>query len=72
MKSTKGFMAEPLPELLKVGQVAAMCNCSCSHVRRMASDGRLPSAVRVGRLRRWPRHSIEQWLAAGCCPMRQR
>lgn len=72
MKTTVGHLAEPLPELLEVGQVAAICNCSCSHVRRMSSDGRLPPAVKVGRLRRWQRHTIEQWLAAGCCPMRQR
>jgi len=72
MKTSFSRPDEPLPELLDVGQVASLCNCSCSHIRRMSRDGRLPAAVAVGRLRRWPRHSIEQWLAAGCCPTRHR
>ena len=36
------------PELLTVGQVATMWQCSPDTVRRLADGGRLPS-IRVGR-----------------------
>lgn len=72
MRSTSGRPAEPLPELLDVKGVACVLGCSPSHVRRLAGDGRLPAAVAVGRLRRWPRRSIEQWVDAACRPAQAR
>lgn len=40
--------------------------CCTASVRRMAADGRLPKAIRVGRLSRWRREEIEQWIKDGC------
>ena len=50
--------------LVDANEIAAFIGCSPKHVRRLAEQGRFPKAVKVGRLRRWPRQAIEQWLAA--------
>lgn len=48
--------------LVDANEIAAFLGCSPKHVRRLADQGQLPKAVKVGRLRRWPRQAIEQWL----------
>jgi excisionase family DNA binding protein len=58
------------PALLDVQQVADLLNCSTRHVYRLADAGRMPQPVRLGALVRWPRHAIEDWIAAGCKPCR--
>jgi len=45
-------------------EIAGFLGCSPKHVRRLSDQGKLPKPVRVGRLRRWPRQAIEQWLEA--------
>lgn len=60
-----GEIRPALPELLDVMAVAALLSCSPRHVLRMARSGRMPPAVKVGRLRRWSRRSIELWIANG-------
>lgn len=54
-----------LPELLDVVSVATLLSCSPRHVLRLVAASRMPPAVKVGRLRRWSRRSIEQWIADG-------
>lgn len=63
--ATAGDNPAPLPELLDVVAVAALLSCSPRHVLRLAGNRRMPPAVKVGRLRRWSRRSIEQWIANG-------
>lgn len=46
--------------------IADLLRCSTKHVDRMAKDGRMPPPVKLGRLCRWPRMTIEAWLADGC------
>ena len=43
-------------------EIAGFLGCSPKHVRRLADQGKLPKPIRAGRLRRWPRQAIEQWL----------
>jgi hypothetical protein len=50
--------------LVDANEIAVFLGCSPKHVRRLAKQGRFPKAVKVGRLHRWPRQAIEQWLAA--------
>jgi excisionase family DNA binding protein len=57
--------------LLDVRAVAAILGCSVRHVYRLADASRMPPPVRVGALVRWPRRSIEDWIACGCCPVRR-
>ena len=53
--------------LLDVSDVAALLSCSVRHVWRMADGGHLPRPISIGlKLKRWPRKSIETWLADGC------
>jgi excisionase family DNA binding protein len=48
--------------LVDAKEIAAFLACSPKHVRRLAEQGRMPKPVKVGRLCRWPRESIERWL----------
>lgn len=48
--------------LVDAKEVAVFLGCSVKHVRRLAEQGRLPLPVKVGRLYRWSRQSIENWL----------
>lgn len=48
--------------LVDAVEIAGYLGCSPKHVRRLAERGQLPKAVKVGRLRRWPREAIERWL----------
>lgn len=59
------------PALLDVGQTAAMLGCSERHVYRLSDSGRMPRPVKLGRLIRWNRAELEQWMAAGCPSCRQ-
>ncbi len=57
------------PTMLDTQLVADLLGCSPRHVTRLRDAGRLPPAVRLGRLCRWPRSVIERWVAAGCPPI---
>lgn len=58
--------------LVDANEIAAFMGCSPKHVRRLAEQGRFPKAVRVGRLHRWPRQAIEQWLTEQVYPIKQK
>lgn len=58
------------PALLDVQAVAALLDCSTRHVRRLADGGRMPPPVKLGCLLRWRRADLDDWLAAGCQPIR--
>jgi excisionase family DNA binding protein len=60
-----------LPALLDVRAVARELDCSTRHVYRLADNGRMPPPVRLGALVRWPRLTLEEWIANGCKPIRQ-
>jgi excisionase family DNA binding protein len=61
----------PSSALLDVRAVAALLDCSPRTVYRLADAGKLPSPVRLGALVRWPRSTLDKWLADGCKPVRQ-
>lgn len=46
--------------------VARLLACSPRTVYRLADAGRMPAAIRLGSLIRWPRAAIEAWIAEGC------
>jgi len=62
--------SEELP-LIDVGEFAAKLGVSPQHIRRMADAGRCPPAIRLGRLVRWSRTVVDDWIAAGCPVVRQ-
>ena len=53
-------------QLLDAREVAALLGFSARHVRRLASEGRIPSYQRFGSLIRWPRVVIDAWIEEGC------
>ena len=48
--------------LVDAEERAQFLGCSPKHVRRIAERGQFPKPVKVGRLKRWPREAIEQWI----------
>ena len=63
---------DPAPaELLDVGTVAALLDCSARHVYRLADAGRLPRPLKLGQLVRWRRAEVLEWIDDGCKPVRQ-
>ena len=68
--ASKQRQALPEPELLDVRGVAAMLSCSERTVWRLSDGGKMPAAVRVGRLVRWPRSALREWIDSGCPPTR--
>ncbi len=42
--------------------LAALFNCSSRHIRRLVFRGDFPNPVKIGRLSRWPRPTVEHWF----------
>ena len=57
---------EAEPVLLAVGHVASMLSCSERSVWRLSDEGKMPAPVRIGRLVRWSRDKLNEWIDAGC------
>ncbi len=49
--------------LLTPVQLARLLGISLRHVWRMRDAGRLPKPIRLGKLIRWQKTTIERWLA---------
>lgn len=56
---------QPERESLKIGDVARMTAISERHIRRLVNQGLFPRPLRVGRLVRWDRDSIRDWMCLG-------
>ena len=54
------------PAMLTVDDVAELLKCSSRSIYRLTDSGRVPRPVKLGSLVRWPRESIENWIARGC------
>lgn len=57
--------------LLDIRQTARLCGFSEKHVRRLSSSGRMPPPIRLGRVVRWSRNELLDWIAEGCPHHRQ-
>ncbi len=51
--------------ILDDADVAALLKCSKRHVARMVKAKLMPAPAKLGRLNRWARETIEQWIAQG-------
>jgi len=69
-KEDAGKWREP-SLLIGPESMAQMLGCSARHVRRLVDAGRAPRPLRLGRLLRWPRAQIEEWIANGCPAVRK-
>jgi predicted DNA-binding transcriptional regulator AlpA len=57
--------------LIDVKVVAKLLDCSTRHVTRLEEGGLMPAPIRLGRLCKWSRRVIEEWIAGGCKAVRQ-
>lgn len=57
---------EKQPDLMDVNAVAALIGASPRTVRRLADWGRMPRPISLGRMVRWQRSVIEEWIREGC------
>ena len=64
--------AERPSELLDVNAVAALLGASSRTVRRLADWGRMPRPISLGRMVRWQRSVIEEWIREGCPKIERR
>jgi excisionase family DNA binding protein len=64
-------VGQVIDQCYTVEDLAELLQCSTRHVWRQLDAGKLPAAIRVGRLVRWPRKLIEDWIADGCPPVRR-
>lgn len=67
-----GTRANPSPVMLDVGAFADLLGVSTRHVRRLVDAGKCPQPVRLGGCVRWPRPTVEAWIADGCPNCRKR
>ncbi len=58
-------------ELYTADDLAGLLRVSKRQVWRMEADGRLPAAVRMGAVTRWPRRLIDRWLSDNCPKQRR-
>jgi excisionase family DNA binding protein len=56
--------------LVGVADVAGMMSASERTVWRLSDAGKMPAPVRIGRLVRWSRQAILDWIEAGCPAVR--
>ncbi len=49
-----------------IQDVARMLKISTRSVRRLIDEGAITPPMRVGRLIRWPKRRIIEWIVAGC------
>jgi excisionase family DNA binding protein len=61
MTTSESVTPDP-PLLLDVAAVARLLGCSPRHIWRLADSGDFPAPLPVGRLRRWQRAAIVQWI----------
>ena len=58
------------PVLLSSADLSRMLGISRRHVCRLRDTGRLPAPIRLGKLIRWRKVTIETWLADCDKPLR--
>ena len=60
----------PAQEYLNADDLARRYKASARSIFRWADSGLIPPGTKIGTLRRWSRHDIEQWEQDGCRPVR--
>jgi len=55
-------------ELLNVGQVAELLQCSEDTVYRLVRNKKMPRPTKIGQLSRWPKARLDEWIRDDCPP----
>jgi excisionase family DNA binding protein len=48
------------------GDFASLLQISERHIWKLRDAGLLPECIRIGRLVRWPRTRVDEWIHQGC------
>jgi excisionase family DNA binding protein len=70
MEDTQTVPEPVSPRLLDVNAVASILGCSQRSVYRFVDLGRLPKPIHLGRMVRWDRNTIDEWIDRGCPKVR--
>ena len=70
MSSPPASDAPSVRHMVDAQGVARLLGCSARTVLRLADAGRIPWGVKLGGLRRWDSQEIQEFIAAGCKPVR--
>lgn len=54
------------PALMSVEDVGVELKCSPRNVYRLSDAGKMPRPIKLGRLVRWSRCELMEWIANGC------
>lgn len=57
-------------ELLNVKAVSELMSCSERTVHRLSDSGGMPAPLKIGRMIRWSRCSLMEWIQGGCQSVR--
>lgn len=52
--------------LISVDGLASCCECDPSTIRRWASNGTMPTPLKVGGRTLWDAEEIREWIRQGC------
>lgn len=53
-------------ELLNVDQVAELLQCTTMSIYRFSKNGTMPPPTKIGKLSRWKKSELDEWIAKGC------
>lgn len=66
--TANGEGKQPVPLLLDANEAARLLSISSRTLWKLASAGRVPEPVRLGRSVRWRPSELQAWVDAGCPP----
>lgn len=55
-------------ELIDALEASAICGVSRSGFYKLDATGKCPRSVKLGRLRKWRRTELMEWIKKGCPP----
>jgi len=58
------------PGTYSADDIRRLLGCSTRHVRRLHDARLMPPGFHIGRLVRWDRRVIDEWIDGGCRPCR--
>lgn len=59
-------VGDDTPSLIGVESFAQLMDVSPRTIRRRLTENKVPKPIRLGRLVKWLRKEVEEWIAAKC------
>ena len=71
IQEPKAPLEEEASLLLTVRDLSRLLSVSVPTLWRWDASGKLPRAIKIGGIKRWPRATIEEWITLGCIPQKE-